>query len=135
MTRDYLSAKFPSIIDDENLLINGSLLPDEDLVKAIEALKTGEAIKKDGIVLAAKIGDKIPDIHHLSANEYSSAVNLIDFPWKIFSLNGQEIEADYQFLTAGRSSRKAPETQSFPRARLRRRLRLRWGGPPYRRKF
>jgi UDP-N-acetylglucosamine diphosphorylase/glucosamine-1-phosphate N-acetyltransferase len=110
MTQDYLSAKFPSVIADENLLINGALLPNEDLVKAIEALPNGKAIKKNGVLLAAKIRDKIPEIYSISADEYQASVDRVDFPWKIFSLNGQEIEADYQILTAERKSAQLSST-------------------------
>jgi len=110
LTRDYLSEKFPSVIEKENILINGSLLPNKDLVKAIEGLQAGDAIKKDGVILAVKTGNEIPDLHTLSASEYPGSVDLIDFPWKIFRLNGQEIEADYQLLTSGRKSAKLSST-------------------------
>src|SRR6185436_19993010 len=38
LTPDYLSGKFPATFTKDNLIIDGSLLPDNDLVKAIKKL-------------------------------------------------------------------------------------------------
>lgn len=40
----------------ENLLINGSLLPDEALVKCIHRLPEHSALKKEGVLLAVRTG-------------------------------------------------------------------------------
>lgn len=104
LTQDYLSGRYPAVKEDSNILINGSLLPDKNLVKAIKSLKSGESIKKGEVILAAKTGTEIPEIKGLSAVEYDSEVDLIDFPWKIFRLNGQEIAADMDLITKSRKS-------------------------------
>jgi UDP-N-acetylglucosamine diphosphorylase/glucosamine-1-phosphate N-acetyltransferase len=38
------------------------------------------------------------------AIEYQGEISMVTHPWNIFSLNGQEIEADFQLLTEGRIS-------------------------------
>lgn len=107
-TQDYLQARFTTNIGEENLLVNGGLLPDAELVKAIGALKDGEAIRSGDTLLASRtccgsfdLGD--PQIME-NAREYPYPFSFIDAPWKLFTLNGQEIAADYELITAGRKS-------------------------------
>lgn len=106
LTQDYLSEKFPCYPESENLYINGSLLPDGEVYNAIENLKTGQALKKGQTLLAVRSEKSGLDIDGLllHADEYPLNAELIDFPWKIFSLNGQEINADYQLVTKNRQS-------------------------------
>lgn len=42
VTEEYLQEKFPQELADDNLFINGSICPDEALVKAISSLKLGD---------------------------------------------------------------------------------------------
>ncbi len=114
LTRDFLSGKFPMKKGDRNLLVNGGLLPGEELVRSIRALKTGESLWKDGTLLAA-VTAKAPQPFNAGdyksgAAEYDGQISLVDYPWKVFSLNGQEIAADMELLTAGRRSRPLSET-------------------------
>ena len=91
-TKDYLSDKFPVVSESENLLINGALLPDKDLLYAIAGLKRDQALKSGDTLLIAKtgsIGGEItPEKLLEKADEYPQHIEMIDHPWKIFSLNG-----------------------------------------------
>nr|MDA3822222.1 putative sugar nucleotidyl transferase [Bacteroidales bacterium] len=87
---------------------NGTLLPSSELIKAIAALKKEQALKKGETLLAintspADFNLNDPDILN-NATEYPGKIDLIDYPWKIFSLNGQEISADFALITSGRKS-------------------------------
>jgi len=108
LTKEYLQDKFPLKIGNENLLVNGSLLPDAGIVEAIGKLKAGEVLKKKDTVLALNTSAdnfNLNDPQMLEkAREYKKEVALIQYPWDIFRLNGQEIEADYALLTSGRKS-------------------------------
>lgn len=42
--------------------------------------------------------------------EYKGTVSLVDYPWKIFVLNGQEIEADFDRLAAGQTGERLSDT-------------------------
>ncbi len=114
LTQDYLSSKFPTAYGLENLLINGALLPARDLLSVISGLKAGQALKSGDTLLAAKTSgaDAAVKVEELlaTAEEYQGDHELIDYPWKIFSLNGQEIESDFLLLTSGRSSQKLSQT-------------------------
>jgi UDP-N-acetylglucosamine diphosphorylase/glucosamine-1-phosphate N-acetyltransferase len=114
LTQDYLQTKFTTSIAETNLLINGALLPDPALLGAIRQLKSGQSLKKENTLLALNTGSgefNINDPEWIDqAAGFPEAVSLIDYPWKIFTLNGQEITADYTLLTAGRKSAPLSET-------------------------
>lgn len=108
MTHDYLQTKYTTCIRDENLLVNGTLLPDNELVGAIRNIPIGGSLKKGNTLLAAATSEGSFDLHDprllSDADEYEGSPSLIDFPWKLFSLNGQEIAADLELLTKDRES-------------------------------
>ncbi|MCP4310764.1 MAG: glucose-1-phosphate thymidylyltransferase [Bacteroidetes bacterium] len=114
LTQTHLSGKFFLSAGEDMLLINGTLLPGEEIILAIQALQEGASLKKGDTLLGARIGSGIKEFSRenwiASATEYTGEVNLVDFPWKIFKLNGQEIEADMKLLTSGRESEKLSDT-------------------------
>ena len=115
ITQDYLSSKFPIQISDDNLVINGSLLPSEKLVSLFKQLKFNEVVIYNDELLAArldakqfqKLNDDDP-IGELSGYDISddSHIELVDELWKIFVLNGSEIDKDFKLITSGRKSEK-----------------------------
>lgn len=122
LSRSYLRAKYPCEIKagQATLFINASLLPDEAITEAIKALKKGEALAEDGRLIAvcptaAELETLEKDPYSFDLDRYTSNgkpcasdLRFIDFPWLIFSLNGEEIESDFKRLTAGRKSRELP---------------------------
>ena len=115
LTRKYLRGKFPCLTGVDNLMINSSLLPFEAVVEAILNLKKEKALVKDGTLLAVRTGSFGPDQFKVdqwlwNGSEYTGEVSLVNFPWQIFSLNGQEIEADFKYITRGRTSEKLSDT-------------------------
>jgi len=116
LTEEYLQEKFPTKIDEQNLLINGALLPDEDLVEQISKLKQREAITKDNELLAINLQKEdllaffSGKLEEYSNTEYDLEVSLINNTWDIFSMNGAEIEADYDLLTENRTSQEISST-------------------------
>ena len=95
-TRDHLSQKF-TLLENPDLYINGHLLPNKPLVESISKLTDGQALYHNKVLLAAK--------GHIAHNiEFSGDISLIERPYHIFKLNHQEILADYELITAGRTS-------------------------------
>ena len=95
-TRDHLSQKF-TLLENPDLYINGHLLPNKPLVESISKLTDGQALYHNKVLLAAKG----PISHNI---EFDGDISLIERPYHIFKLNHQEILADYELLTAGRTS-------------------------------
>jgi len=110
LTEDYLREKYPFKADNSNILINGSICPNEELVEAIDKLNEGEAIVANGILIAVKLGESeakkfnIDQTKGFSTKEYKGPILKISFPEDIFSNNDQEIRMDFNILTKERSS-------------------------------
>ena len=114
LTRDYLRGKFPCHAGDDNLYINGTLLPEAGIVNIIKNLQVNQAAVKKGVLLAARTGESsdsfTPDGWIGKGKEYAGELSLVDYPWNIFRLNGQEIKADFLRITSGKRGEKLSET-------------------------
>lgn len=116
LTQDYLKEKFPYKCKEQNYLINGSVIPDKNIIEEIKRLKIGQALVKDGELLATVAGENeigrfnYKNINNFETEEVEFNFNKIEYPWDIFSLNGKEIENDFKLLTTGRKSQKLSKT-------------------------
>ncbi len=110
LTKDYLSGKFPSIIEQQNILINGALLPDTALIDRIASLKEGQLLTSKGVMLAACLNKEATEAFknnttdQLQQVEYTSSFTKISYPWDIFTYNDKAIRDDFELLTKGRDS-------------------------------
>ena len=107
MTETYLSKRYPLKKDATNLLVNASVLPDGDLVQEIAALKNGESLVKENVVIAS-IGKDV-SLQNITAGkqkQYRKDIVQIKHPWDIFSKNEVAIVADFKALTKGRKYQK-----------------------------
>ncbi|SFC32820.1 UDP-N-acetylglucosamine diphosphorylase/glucosamine-1-phosphate N-acetyltransferase [Flagellimonas taeanensis] len=111
-TEDYLSEKFPLHTGDENVVINGSYLPNESLVQAIQQLQLGEALMDGGeyIAYATKTLDGAFDVAQYQVVDHVFEGITVKNTWDIFSKNGEAIQADFDLVTAGRKSQPISKT-------------------------
>lgn len=108
-TEEYLSEKFPLIITSDNLWINGSVCPNEKLLKAIHSLEINEGLKKGETLLAYRSTDSsIPD----GLVEYSEDIVQLSRLWQIFQFNADCIRSDFDILTKGRQSQTISSTNA-----------------------
>ena len=115
LTRDYLQGRFPCESEGDKLYVNSSLLPDGGVLEAIRNLQEGQALVKGDVLLAVRIGEGDcdsfkPELWIRKGLAYEGDPSLVDYPWKIFQLNGQEIEADFLRVTRGRRSEKLSDS-------------------------
>ncbi|MEO8151180.1 MAG: GlmU family protein [Bacteroidia bacterium] len=109
LTQDYLSEKFPTHVEAENILINGSVLPNEFIIDVIINLKQDEKLVYDNTVIAIGASQsEIEDNTFLSTakknlNLQHPAFNIKN-TWDIFHLNDYALRADFDLITAGRKS-------------------------------
>jgi UDP-N-acetylglucosamine diphosphorylase/glucosamine-1-phosphate N-acetyltransferase len=109
-TREYLSKKYTTIISDDNLLINGSLLPKAQLLDAITKLKPNESLVLGSFIIAVRLDRQQTKsfqntiLPSFSKKEYTQPIVKISYPWDIFSLNESAIIADFELITKGRTS-------------------------------
>jgi len=115
-TQDYLGTKYPSKIESENLLINGSVLPNSALLNEISNLKDQQALVSDDRTIAAIssnpdlaqfLNGGIPEGYEVIKvkSDHLKIVNLSD----IFRLNGDALTADYELLTKGKNSQSVSD--------------------------
>jgi UDP-N-acetylglucosamine diphosphorylase/glucosamine-1-phosphate N-acetyltransferase len=112
ITEEYLSQKFPLKTQEDNLVILGGLIPGTSIVEKIKNLKPGSLLETEGRIIAGRLNEnQVLDFMSDKNNNSIAAldagmVQIIDFPWQIFSLNGQEIITDFEFITKNRRSQK-----------------------------
>lgn len=125
ITQDYLAEKYPINIEDDNLLINSTLLPSNIILNYIKQLQLNEALLLGDELLAARLS---ADQFDLLSDDPASlktlkGINLegiagldisrIMRPYDIFMLNGQEIQHDFDIITKGRKSQPISDTNKI----------------------
>ncbi len=119
IVEEYLREKYPMQIDDENLLINGALLPDNNVVDAMNELKMNQALVQNGRLIALKVVQNKFDefcfktYRNFDVVECDSNISWINYPWDIFSKNEDELEADFKILTKGKISAPIDESNRY----------------------
>ncbi len=118
LTRSYLQTKFSLHIEDDNVLINGSVLPEDGLLNEIRNLPAGTSLYAGEIFVAVRLdrdetaGFEMGKYRQGDRVTLSSSPLVIEHPWDIFTLNGQALEADYLLLTKNRASAELPRTNT-----------------------
>jgi UDP-N-acetylglucosamine diphosphorylase/glucosamine-1-phosphate N-acetyltransferase len=118
-TQDYLQEKFPLRVADENIVIIGSVTPNRALVDEIMALNCGEVLMKGSMFIAGCFDrPALEGFNGLPAEGYLQKQVKADFlnitkPWQLFRMNGYELQADYDLITANRKTMLASSTNNL----------------------
>ena len=116
LIQDYLSKKYPMKKAKENTLINACVLPNKDLVEAIQSLSKGQILIHEGILIAALVSEEDLANFDLSSPKYSEKINFdgnlvrIEKAYDIFQLNDKALRDDFELLTQGRKSQPISKT-------------------------
>ena len=113
VTEEYLSEKFPMVEFEDNVMINASYLPTDDLVEAILDLKPLQAIFDGEDVIAFYTQDTQEEIDFYEYTQIEVGVKAlfkIEHTWHIFIKNHRAIELDYKLITQDRESVKIPKS-------------------------
>lgn len=115
ITEEYLSDKYPMVEMEENVLINASYLPNDELVALVGDLKENQAIFQDEEVIAfyAKDTQETIDFDTFDAIEFTGDVIKLEHVWDIFTKNGEAIKEDFDLLTADRFSQPISATNNI----------------------
>ncbi|MCT4636976.1 MAG: GlmU family protein [Bacteroidales bacterium] len=117
ITKDYLSEKFKLVEADDNILINGSIVPNDMLVNTVCALEPDSLLFAEDKIIAVRLGqDKLSTFSidnldglkktELSKDDFISVEN----PWDLFAMNDKVLRYDFEKITAGRESMPISET-------------------------
>ncbi|HZV70948.1 MAG TPA: GlmU family protein [Saprospiraceae bacterium] len=117
ITSDYLSDRFPMILEDDNIVINGAVMPNDRMVRLIEQLEPNEALMNDGDLIAARLNRiQFENLFRDESIEEIKGLDLSDtpfihlaYPWDLFLYLRATIEYDYQLVTKGRTSQPIPQ--------------------------
>jgi len=118
-TEPHLIQKFPLVIQSQNLCIHSCILPDADLVKAVEKLEVNQMLFQNGEWLAGIFTEELKaDFDHCNMQpfkivEFNGVVKKLQNTWDIFSLCGVELEKDVELLTAGKKSQTISSTNTI----------------------
>ncbi len=121
LTEEYLSKKYILEIKADNLLINGSLLPNKNIIKEIFKLEQNEAIVYNDSLLAVRLNRKDTirlnetDFGHISIRKISDfkCVNKVNHLWDLFQMNDAELRNDFNVLTKGKKSKELSSTNTI----------------------
>lgn len=111
LTQDHLSKKYTLKTESENLFINGSVLPDLQLVHIINEIPSNSGLKSEKGLIAYKgtlDGFKKFDLNN--AKLYSNSVTSIQHVYDLFKKNGEGIESDFKLITKNRKSQKLSDS-------------------------
>ncbi|TWR27078.1 glucose-1-phosphate thymidylyltransferase [Mucilaginibacter achroorhodeus] len=118
LTEEYLQAKFPVTITDDNLFINGSYCPDEALIEEVSKLETGQSITYRNQLVAVRLN--ADDAKGFGAQQvypdpiiHERIPVTIKFPEDIFKKNDIELRKDFTLLTKGRTSAVMSSTNTI----------------------
>ncbi|RZA00261.1 MAG: glucose-1-phosphate thymidylyltransferase [Sphingobacteriaceae bacterium] len=115
-TQAYLQAKFPVNYTADNIFINGSVCPDEQLIAVIDQLENGDALKQGELLIAVK-GCKSHEFHADTKPDrviaYIHPIIAIKHPEDIFKNNDVELRKDFKLLTQGRTSATISNTNTI----------------------
>lgn len=115
-TRDYLRRLYPCLVGEDNLVINGDVIPTAPTVAALRQLEVGQglvcgeevvAMRLDRAGAEAFVNSTDPQQRSLEKTIPIDAQRLT-CPGDIFAENAGAIQADFARLTAGRSSAPLP---------------------------
>ncbi|HMV14700.1 MAG TPA: putative sugar nucleotidyl transferase [Chitinophagales bacterium] len=118
-TQAYLQDKYGTINSSNAVIyINACILPNPQLVEAILQLSDNSILKNGNQQIAFSTTQSLSDlsaIHAYSSNYESTFTNyeFVEFPWSIFTLNGNEIRNDIQLLELKPNPEKLSKTNTI----------------------
>ena len=115
ITEEYLEDKYPMVELEENILINASFCPTNNLVDKVKSLSENEAIFKGEDVIAFYTSDTQEEVNFdtYSQIEFEEELIQVKNTSDIFTLNGKAIQQDFDLITKGRTSMPIPAGVQF----------------------
>lgn len=118
LTQEYLQVKYKLKIEDENILINSSVIPNIELINSIQDLNINDILVKDDKVIAARIIKQdvssfdFAELNKYNKKDFEKDVVEINWAWDIFTLNEKNIKSDFELLTKNRKSVELSKTNN-----------------------
>ena len=111
-TQAYLQPRYPVILTEDNWFINGGVIPNDELAEQVAGLTLGQGLRDEHGAIAYRTSqdesESIPQ--EISWRDLEEPASRLRNTCDIFSLNPQEIQADFDWLTRGKTTQDIPET-------------------------
>ena len=116
LTETYLQEKYPLKVGNDNYLINGSILPNQELLAEILSLDDDTSLMADDTVIAIHLTTE--NLKHfrqgitpeLKIHESKTTFIKINNTWDVFGNNKKAIVDDYKLITHNRKSAEISST-------------------------
>ncbi|MBZ0243645.1 MAG: glucose-1-phosphate thymidylyltransferase, partial [Bacteroidales bacterium] len=119
LTESYLSEKFPLVKAKSNILINGSVCPNKELVQDIVSLKPGQTLVRGEAIIAMALTEDTLETFDGEAGDGIQTISIendfvkIDNTWDLFKYNDRVLREDFEMITKGRKSQPLSKTNSL----------------------
>lgn len=115
VTEDYLAEKYPMVEMEENVFINSSYLPNENLVESIKNLQPNQALLHDDEIVAFYAYENQEEVDFDTYEQilFEQECTVICKPYDIFGKNDIALRADFELITEGRDSEPIPDTVQY----------------------
>ncbi|WP_025125305.1 GlmU family protein [Myroides odoratimimus] len=112
LTEEYLSAKYPMIEVENNVMINAAYLPNQEVADLIKELQPMQAVIYNEDIVAFYTQDSQEEVNF---DDYEllvceSELMKIEHKWDIFEKNDAAIRADFVLITEDRISEYIPKS-------------------------
>lgn len=110
LTEEYLSAKFPMVEVENNVMINASYLPNRELADLILDLEPMQAVvyQEDIIAFYTQETQEEVDFNDYTLISYEGELIQVANKWDIFQKNDEALRADFALVTEDRISEPIP---------------------------
>lgn len=115
LTEEYLSIKYPVNLEESNVFIDASVLPSNELLKAVKALRAGERLMSGELIIAylAAVSKSADELCDFDVVEFEGGLVQINNTWDIFDKNATILQSDFDFITKGRKSQPISSTNQL----------------------
>ena len=112
ITEEYLATKYPMIEMEENVMINASFLPNQEVVDKIKTLGENQLIlfKEEVVAFYIVGGQEEVDFDEFEWIELEEDLIQVQHKWDLFQKNDQALRADFQLLTEDSISEPIPSS-------------------------
>ena len=117
LTENYLSKKYPTIIEEDNICINGAICPSEEFNRLVSEIEPGKGIKSGETLLAFRgnrqqVESFMKDGFLGELSDVSIDCLVVDKTWKIFQNNGAQLRQDIGWITSRKSFQSVSDTNT-----------------------
>lgn len=109
-TIDYLRKKFPKVVTNDNIFIDGSIIPDSNLISSLLSLNKNEVLVSNNLNIAYRTSNSNISSSNYHQVEYKEDILRIENTWDIFRLNPEIIKSDFSLLTKDCNSETVSDT-------------------------